>query len=103
MSKHTPTPWSVDDTRLGIMAGYQSIAQTFRDRSKTIADREAEAQANAAFIVRACNAHEQLVEALKQTADTLWNLADKFPLGSAVRNTLEDEYKAVMAALKEAA
>ena len=64
MGKHTPTPWSVDATRLGIMAGYQSIAQAFRDKNKTIADREAEAQANAAFIVRACNAHEQLASAL---------------------------------------
>lgn len=68
MSKHTPTPWAMDDTRLLIRSGGHLVAEAFRDCLKSIADREAEAQANAAMIVRAVNAHDALVEALRVIA-----------------------------------
>jgi len=64
--KHTPTPWSV---KLG------HCRHDHPDTSADVVDIEgfpvantwchAWAKANAAFIVRACNAHEELVEAVK--------------------------------------
>ena len=66
---HTPTPWSVRAARND--EGYGLL---ICDEDQTILARmdtwlgstpEAEMEANAAFIVRACNSHAALVEALK--------------------------------------
>lgn len=65
-TNHTPTPWTSGVTRL-IAGGYKSrissgstpICEVF---TTTGADpKRAETVANAAFIVRACNAHEKLL------------------------------------------
>lgn len=55
--------------------------------------------ARAKFIVTACNAHDELVARLEATLHTLGLMADAFPLGSATRNTLEDECASIRAAL----
>ena len=69
--KHTPTPWRVHDEHQGIgevWYGYdymvcqtQQVHLKTRNHSKSNEIR----QANAEFIVRACNAHESLCEALE--------------------------------------
>ena len=64
--KHTQLPWAVhnDDTILGgphnrVVADCENTPAALRPSPATDQDK-----ANAAFIVRACNAHADLVEAL---------------------------------------
>lgn len=63
MSDHTPTPWHANGTTvttIGLRPLYV-LAQT-----GTVGGQCAgEEKATAAFIVRACNAHDDLVEALE--------------------------------------
>ena len=68
-AKHTPTPWSIVPQN----DGSSIIAKMHEDASKGFRivchawlrrDSQAEDQANAAFIVRAVNAHDDLVAAL---------------------------------------
>lgn len=60
---HTPTPWKQHETEGKTFASIRSV------NNETIADcgsrRDLIAQANASFIVTACNAHEELVRALE--------------------------------------
>jgi len=63
--KHTATPWSHREAyHKGEPVGFvvQSGVQGLFDVDK---------EADAAFIVKACNAHEELVEALKMAVDDL--------------------------------
>lgn len=65
---HTPTPWhtrgSFDGSGdIGIVAGNELIAESYQAVSRT--NGNAPVQDNAAFIVRACNAHDALVAALQ--------------------------------------
>lgn len=68
MTEHTKTPWyTMNSEGQGMMASYDESTQ-----SATIAitydHGNMDAQANAAFIVQACNAHDALVEALERIA-----------------------------------
>jgi len=71
--KHTPTPWLVNvwttgrrtietDNRLVIA----EIHQTHKDKERT---------ANAEFIVRACNCHDELLEACQYLVDAFATVA----------------------------
>ena len=66
MSKHTPTPWHVDGeciygtTQRG---DYVRIADTTVADGDNLPDKEADA--NASFIVRAVNCHDEMLKALK--------------------------------------
>lgn len=70
-TKHTPTPWHyVENKRLGLMqicdTIYHNKGETSLITSINTNDPHLHnAQANAAYIVKAVNCHEQLVEALK--------------------------------------
>ena len=71
MNKHTATPWAwrghADLNGLcHINAENKTIVQVWDFP---------EAEANAAFICRACNSHEALVEALKQSTALLEDIA----------------------------
>jgi hypothetical protein len=61
---HTPGPWSIGKRRW-ITSGDLDIAR-IHSVSKI---GEAEAVANAEFIIRACNSHDALLEALEATAE----------------------------------
>ena len=71
--QHTPTPWHLDEFDLvaPLGDGLQSIAvfPSGKDipylNEGQIAGVEAKSKANAAFAVRAVNAHEALVQALR--------------------------------------
>lgn len=67
-TKHTPTPWSTSGTK--VVDGKIVVAQC------KFAGVMSHMQAahNAAFIVRACNAHEELVAALKEARATIHDL-----------------------------
>lgn len=64
MTKHTPTPWDVDDgdnVSIFELDTFDFIAEaSWSDK------RRSQAEANAAFIVRAVNSHYQLLEACKR-------------------------------------
>ncbi len=76
-TKHTPTPWRVGlrngvfgaDEFIGGDRHYQVVCTPTSGgiyrRHSTESELQAEAEANAAFIVRSCNAHDALVSALK--------------------------------------
>jgi len=77
-TKHTPTPWTYDSEGniycekkhgkqlVGTFAGKGELAVLIADTSTTKPEFGDEAQANAEFIVRACNSNAQLVEALEK-------------------------------------
>ena len=60
---HTPTPWATEGSFVIHPASGMTVAdcQLHRDTP----EEKGEDNANAAFIVRACNSHAALVEALK--------------------------------------
>ncbi len=84
---HTPTPWYADDNGLiyGEAANDQDEAPFIAD---VIASRECAAfgimsdteRANVAFIVRACNAHDEFIGGLKLALQAL-NTAPRFRVG----------------------
>ncbi len=57
--KHTPTPWEVS------YYDYDNNGPIYCIENVTRSTTPEEHKANAEFIVRACNAHDDLVEALK--------------------------------------
>lgn len=74
--EHTPTPWSTVEI-LGMgktgVRGVRPICDAMVRRDQ----EEGEAEANAAFIVKAVNSHEALVEALRETRNALLWLAQE--------------------------
>ncbi|MEZ2132736.1 MULTISPECIES: hypothetical protein [unclassified Sinorhizobium] len=67
-TKHTPTPWRMDDDiRFGetprVYGADKHICEVAN--AELPIDAQEEWIANAAFIVKACNSHEALIEALK--------------------------------------
>lgn len=85
-SKRTPGPWTVEDRRhaalknVRIVADYHPVAEVFdvhqRDYQGSFTGNHAAADAvdavglaNAAFIVRAVNAHDDLLAALRSISD----------------------------------
>jgi len=86
--KHTPTPWdSGHDGEIDFI--YTDVGS-----NKTICEMLymeewdevgiGESQANAEFIVQACNAHDQLIEALEKIAEMGYDV-DLFPVKEAVK------------------
>ena len=100
-AKHTPLPWCIDKNAasvasgdgIDIMSGMEVVACVFTeamlDRGYEVARpgetvscewayRKAtpEERANAAFIVRACNSHEALVEACKALVTLAQNVKE---------------------------
>jgi hypothetical protein len=73
---HTPGPWCEGDENSGnglniLSASRQIIAHTAEfssQLSKITGIKSAEAKANAAFIVRACNSHYEMLAALEKVA-----------------------------------
>lgn len=80
MSEHTPVPWEgfppQDPTMIKTIIGYPGMDDS--ERSPIIAlGKGAKRKANAEFIVLACNAHDQMLEALKVQAS--WTMRDGTP------------------------
>jgi hypothetical protein len=80
---HTPLPWWIDDDGF-IAAGSGDDYQTVADpHCRPTADYGDENGANAAFIIRACNSHYQLLDTLD------------FVRSWFVDNDLDGEYHAI--------
>lgn len=77
-SKHTPTPWTLwEENEHFVLSGKTTIAEVYSDwgyapktKNERIAPNE-EGKANAEFIVRAVNSHEELLKAAKEAEDAL--------------------------------
>jgi len=66
---HTPTPWKAEENRV-----FQIKHPTFRIAICTSNSADyLEEKANAEFIVRACNNHDELLEALKESQIALYD------------------------------
>jgi len=91
--QHSPTPWTCDDSEI-LDANGVEVADTWwgdTGRERRVAD--------AAFIARACNAHDELVSALQDFRDDLFNLKNSDDL-QHIRNWLglaEGRFSAVLA------
>ncbi len=77
--KHTPTPWTAEThTVQDGKGGYKYVRVYPSDNYShevalvTTKIDSQEDKANAEFIVRACNSHDKLIEALKEASDLLW-------------------------------
>lgn len=108
---HTPTPWGlyVDSVRAKKNGRIVNIAKatvdmphmrddsTGRDMDKTkwdsITVQHAEAQANVAFIVNACNAYEADQRTIASMKEALEACAERFPLQSSMRLQIENALK----------
>jgi hypothetical protein len=82
---HTPTPWKIDRL-LTANAAPVIVAETcWRNQARTVAkalyhsgSEDPEVQANAKFIVRACNCHDELLDiALTFLGVAYWMGLDK--------------------------
>lgn len=86
---HTPLPWAISN------GSAQYIWGDARWVAATMGVRDAEGAANAAFIVRACNSHYQLVEALRELTEFcekscnggMWRFSDQ-PISARARAAL---------------
>lgn len=70
MSKHTPVPWTTwqneaEGLDRHVISAYESEGPFWQIGVVWAYEGSDEAAANAAFIIRACNAHEDLLEAAK--------------------------------------
>lgn len=98
--QHTPTPWKLEGN-LEISGppeadiyDYRFIAladSQFDQKADKTPEQEQTDRANAAFIVRAVNAHEELLEALKQLA----NISNRHSKNSVVASIVEQAWKAI--------
>ncbi|WP_036305437.1 hypothetical protein [Methylopila sp. 73B] len=82
MSAHTPTPWAVcgsDEHWIDIKPAREKRRISLS--IATVATCTVDAEANAAFIVRACNAHDDLVAALKAMVSDAVELAESGDAG----------------------
>lgn len=79
--KHTPTPWHLHDMEMATVCGPDNL---FIALCEAVSRRHMEGKENAAFIVRAVNAHDDLAAALKETLRAL-EVAD--PAGSMGSNS----------------
>jgi hypothetical protein len=106
--KHTPTPWTL---KLGLTSGhwickksgslYERLAIV--DPMPTEEDSELSGRANAAFIIRACNSHQALVDALEEilcTHDGNQPDALMMPDLAYARRTIGNIHRVARAALK---
>ena len=82
-STHTPGPWKIINEKTIVGAdhpgmGYIADVNLHRNNEQ----QEADGLANAAFIVRACNAHEEMVNQLRlaqrMLLQTDWRLEEGF-------------------------
>ena len=92
MTKHTPLPWHANGTQIIGKAGkrHQYIADVCRDVGAE------SARANAEFIFRACNSHDELLGALRSCFEML--TSPKFS-GWIDANCADDELWAMTAAM----
>lgn len=68
---HTPTPWEIAHYEGGLLEGLNFIRSADGEEICSINDASEKAKANAAYIVRAVNAHEEMLLVLKELQRTI--------------------------------
>ena len=86
-AKHTPGPWEIRDNQEIIV---REGGGTVRLIAQCHAGHSPERSANAAYIVRACNSHEELLQALKVLLD---HTEEQYPHFESIRG-INDKEKA---------
>jgi hypothetical protein len=100
INRHTPTPYWIDDDGF-VAAGSGDSYVTVADvHCRPSADAGDEMEANAKFIVGACNAYHQLVEALDQLNEAAWALDAAI---DGATDQFDDEVADLQRALKKVA
>jgi hypothetical protein len=77
MNTPTPTPWKVTDKPGQFWAGVEGSGGEFVADCRSAVSP---AKENAAYIVRAVNVHEELLEALKALSSIVRKGSDKLPV-----------------------
>lgn len=94
MTKHTPTPWHGECTISGdVVIHTENREELFILQNGSCSENKA----TAAFIVRACNSHDELVKALETARDFIGAWLDSQPSG-----TICPEFTAVCTAIAKA-
>jgi hypothetical protein len=110
MSEHTPTPWEVLGTPFGpkiytVQRYGAAVCQffPFHEKGRNPKDAFLNAAANAALIVRAVNAHAQLVDSLTEMLEPYYEMepADLFAKLPGEEAQRVVRARAVLASLKE--
>lgn len=96
---HTPGPWTWqhDGEVIDIVSEQQTVAM--------LDDNGCETEANAEFIVRACNCHEELLEACKELANNVsgWDESELRQTGGNTNtNCLLASFTKALAAIAKA-
>lgn len=87
--KHTQTPWMVNGYTIEEKREPSAcIARVYSDPEDDCGVSEIEGKANAAFIVRAVNSHEELVHTLRWVEDKV-NRIGEFGMVEAIRTRLQ--------------
>jgi len=71
--KHTPGPWRIDAPAGSVIIGPDEIDVALTFAGSGFRELETD-EANAEFIVRACNSHDELLAALQRVADWIFNI-----------------------------
>ncbi len=82
--EHTPTPWRIDDEG--------NICANDGADFRWVAEPRGRSKANAAFIVKACNAHDGLVKALR-AVDGMFERSRMSDLHTENQLMFDDEYE----------
>lgn len=94
-AKHTPGPWGIETEHALITIGASGAGKIACVFQTVLAG---DPKANARLIAAA----PELLAALKETLETLGDIADKLAHGSPMRNDLEAQYAAIRAAIAKA-
>lgn len=76
-TKHTPAPWNLGKVK---KSHALFIEAPSRDICQMVGPVDKRREANAEFIVRACNAHEELVNICEDMANALEEVHRKMPM-----------------------
>ena len=97
---HTPTPWANDG--YGSLRGADGRQVDVWGLSVAYAQRSPETEGNAAFIVKAVNAHDRLKAALEDMIEWARLVSDEYIDGSDLRKEYLESLKEARAALAAA-
>ncbi len=107
MTKHTPLPWTIDPT--GDIGAWHIGSREYGPVVDLCDPMKGDQEANARFIVRACNSYEELVEAAKRALEAMesaWHELEngKATIGSQFikREDMEARMGIVQAAIAKA-
>ena len=105
MAEHTETPWFADpDLRAGMEWNIHIVEHNNPNNRICFMTSSGPSAPNAAFIVKACNAHDALVKALEEALACLRHTHDRLiegPEFETLRITIDAECRAIRTTLAQ--